>query len=46
MVSNRAKLDHRTKQHTQSGASTSDGPRDIAATKSWGKKKKKIKKKK
>ena len=45
MVSNSAKLDSRTKQHTQSGVSTSDGSRDIAATKSWWKKiKKKIKK--
>ena len=33
MVSNSAKLDHRTKQHTQSGVSTSDGSRDIAAEK-------------
>ena len=41
MVSNSAKLDSRTKQHTQSGASTSDGSRDIAATKSRGKKKEK-----
>ena len=41
MVSNSAKLDSRTKQHTQSGVSTSDGSRDIAATKSWRKKKKK-----
>ena len=41
MVSNSAKLDSRTKQHTQSRASTSDGSRDIAATKSWGEKKKK-----
>ena len=40
MVSNSAKLDSRTKQHTQSGVSTSDGSRDIAATKSWRKKKK------
>ena len=46
MVSNSAKLDSRTKQHTQSGVSTSDGSRDIAATKSWGKKKKKKRKKK
>ena len=38
MVSNSAKLDRRTKQHTQSGVSTSDSTRDIAATKSWGKK--------
>ena len=43
MVINSAKLDSRTKQHTQSGVSTSDGSRDIAATKSWRKKKKKIK---
>ena len=41
MVSNSAKLDSRTKQHTQSGVSTSDSSRDIAATKSCGKKKKK-----
>ena len=46
MLSNSAKLDSRTKQHTQSGVSTSDGSRDIAATKSWRKKRKKIKKKK
>ena len=46
MVSNSAKLDSRTKQHTQSGVSTSDGSRDIAATKSWQKKKKKKKRKK
>ena len=39
MVSNSAKLDRRTKQHTQSGVSMSDGSRDIAATKSWRKKK-------
>ena len=39
MVSNSAKLDSRTKQHTQSGVSTSDSSRDIAAEK---KKKKKI----
>ena len=39
MVRNSAKLDSRTKQHTQSGASTSDGSRDIAATKVAGKKK-------
>ena len=46
MVSNSAKLDSRTKQHTQSGVSTSDGYRDIVATKSWReKKKKKINKK-
>ena len=41
MVSNSAKSDSRTKQHTQSGVSTSDGSRDIAATKSWRKKKNK-----
>ena len=40
MVSNSAKLDSRTKQHTQSGVSMSNGSRDIAATKSWRKKKK------
>ena len=45
MVRNSEKLDSRTKQHTQSGVSTSDGSRDIAATKSWRKKKKKINKK-
>ena len=44
MVSNIEKLDSRTKQHTQSGVSTSDGSRDIAATKSWRKKRKKINK--
>ena len=46
MISNSAKLDSRTKQHTQSGVSTSDGSRDIAVTKSWRKKKKKKRKKK
>ena len=46
MVRNSAKLDSRTKQHTQSGASTSDGSRDIAATKVAEKKKKKKRKKK
>ena len=40
MVSNSAKLDSRTKQHTQSGVTMSDGSRDMAPTKSWGKKKK------
>ena len=45
MVSNSAKLDSRTKQHTQSGVSTSDGSRDMAPTKSWRKKKKKKEKK-
>ena len=43
MVSNSAKLDSRTKQYTQSGVSTSDGSKDIAVTKSWLKKKIKIK---
>ena len=46
MISNSAKLDSRTKQHTQSGVSMSDGSRDIAATKSWRKKEKKRKKRK
>ena len=46
MVSNSAKLDSRTKQHTQSGVSTSNGSRDMARTKSWRKKRKKLKKKK
>ena len=44
MVSNSAKLDHRTKQHTQFGVSVSNGSRDMARTKSWRKKRKKIKK--
>ena len=44
MVSNSAKLDCRTKQHTQSGVSTSDGSKYMAATKSWQKKRKKEKK--
>ena len=39
MVRNSAKLDSRTKQHTQFGVSTSDGSRDMARTKSWRKKK-------
>ena len=43
MISNSARLDSRTKQHTQSGVSKSDGSRDMAATKSWRKKIKKIK---
>ena len=46
MVRNSAKLDSRTKQHTQSGASMSDGSRDIAATKVAEKKEKKRKKRK
>ena len=45
MVSNSAKLDCRTKQHTQFGVSASNGSRDMAQTKSWWKKiKKEIKK--
>ena len=34
MVSNSAKLDRRTKQHTQFGVSASNGSRDMARTKS------------
>ena len=45
MVRNSAKLDRRTKQHTQFGVSTSDGSRDMAWTKSWAEKRKKEKKK-
>ena len=41
MVSNGAKLDHRTKQHTQFGVSASNGSRNMARTKSWRRKKKK-----
>ena len=44
MVSNSAKLDCRTKQHTESGVSMSDGSRDMARTRSWRGKKKKKKK--
>ena len=44
MVINSAKLDHRTKQHTQFGVSTSNGSRDMVWTKSWQKKRKKNKK--
>ena len=40
MVTNRAKLDRRTKQHTQFGVSASNGSRDMGRTKSWQKKKK------
>ena len=40
MVSNSAKLDRRTKQHTQFGVSVSHGSRDMVRTKSWRKKKK------
>ena len=38
MVSNSAKLDCRTKQHTQFGVSAINGSRDMARTKSWRKK--------
>ena len=41
MVSYSAKLDSRTKQHTQFGVSASNGSRDMARTKSWRKKAKK-----
>ena len=41
MVSNSAKLDRRTKQHTQFGVSASNGSRDMGLTKSWRKKKEK-----
>ena len=44
MVSYSEKLDSRTKQHTQSGDSASNGSRDMARTKSWRKKAKKKKK--
>ena len=40
MVSNSAKLDRRTKQHTQFGVSASNGSRDMFRTKSWRKKNK------
>ena len=45
MVSNSAKLDRRTKQHTQFGVSVSNGSRDMTRTKSWRKKRKKKKEK-
>ena len=45
MVSYRAKLDRRTKQHTQFGVSASNGSRDMAPTKVAEKRKKKKKKK-
>ena len=41
MVSNIAKLGCKTKQHTEFGVSASNGPRDMARTKSWQKKIKK-----
>ena len=43
MVSYSAKLDSRTKQHTQFGVSASNGSRDMGRTKSWRKKAKKKK---
>ena len=46
MVSYSAKLDSRTKQHTQFGVSASNGSRDMARTKVTEKKKEKRKKKK
>ena len=45
MVSNSAKLNCRTKQHTQSGVSMSNGSRDMARTKVAEKKKKEKKEK-
>ena len=45
MVNDSAKLDRRTKQHTQFGVSASNGSRDMARTKCWQKKRKKKKKK-
>ena len=39
MVSNSAKLDRRTKQHTQFGVSASNSSRDTSRTKPWQKKK-------
>ena len=39
MVSNSAKLDRRTEQHTQFGVSASNSSRDMARKKSWQKKK-------
>ena len=45
MVSYSAKLDRRTKQHTQLGVSASNGSRDMAWTKVAEKKEKKNKKK-
>ena len=43
MVSNCAKLDRRTKQHTEFGVSASNGSRDMTRTNSWRKKRKKLK---
>ena len=45
MVSYSAKLDSRTKQHTQFGVSASNGSRDMARTKVAEKKRKKKRKK-
>ena len=45
MVSNSAKLDRKTKQHTQFGVSASNSSRDIARTNVAGEKKKKKEKK-
>ena len=45
MVNNSAKLDCRTKQHTQFGVSASNGSRDMARTKVAEKKGKKEKRK-
>ena len=46
MVSYSAKLDSRTKEHTEFGGSASNGSRDMARTKVAEKRKKKEKKKK
>ena len=46
MVSNSAKLDRRTKQHTQFVVSVSNGSRDMARTKSWQKMREQLKKRK
>ena len=45
MVSNSAKLDCRTKTHTQFGVSASNGSRDMARTNRGGKKEKNLKNK-
>ena len=44
MISNSAKLDSMTKQHTQFGVSASHSSRDMVRTKLWRKKRKKRKK--
>ena len=46
MVSNSARLNRRTKQHTQFGVSASNGSRDMARTKLWQNRGRKKKKKK